>query len=468
MNAQDTIQYLNRQLETIFDSSSDGLWVCDGRGKVLRINAASSKLNGIKPEEVIGKNVSDLLESREFDQSVTAKVIASGRQETVMQYISRTKRFLLSTGTPSLDKEGNIDLIVINERDMTELNMLRKQVEESQKVKEKITEELSELSLLELERNSIVAESSRMRQILQMSLKLSNLGASNILILGESGTGKGFLAKLIHRNSKRKKMPFIEINCAALPEQLLEAELFGYEKGAFTGAGPKGKIGLIELANGGTLFLDEIGDMPLALQAKLLKYLDDKEIRRVGGTETIRISCATIAATNQNLGGLVRQKLFREDLYYRLNSFTLELPPLRERGDDISGLIRFYLNEFNNKYGCSKTFSPAGMRMLQSYSFPGNIRELKNIIENGVVLSDTVYIDEFARAAISGGEPAADGGLHPGEKMEGLDLAARLAEVEKQCLQEARRQYATTREMAKALGISQPSVVRKMKQYRLH
>jgi PAS domain S-box-containing protein len=202
--ATGAVPFLGRHLETIFNSSSDGIWVCDGKGRVLSINSASAKLNGIQPEEVIGKNVSDLLENKEFDQSVTAKVLASGRQETVMQYISRTRRFLLSTGTPSLNEAGNIDLIVINERDMTELNMLRKQVEESQKVKEKFTEELSELSLMELKRSSIVAESKKMRQILQMSLKLSNLGASNILILGESGTGKGLLAKLIHKNSKRK------------------------------------------------------------------------------------------------------------------------------------------------------------------------------------------------------------------------------------------------------------------------
>ncbi|MFV0436074.1 MAG: sigma 54-interacting transcriptional regulator [Desulfopila sp.] len=463
----DSVRLPNRHIEAIFEGSSDGIWVCDGNGIILRINAASSKLNGVKPSEVIGRNVNDLLEKREFDQSVTVKVMASRRRETVMQYIARTKRFLLSTGTPSFDLSGRIDLVVINERDMTELNMLRKQVEEEQKVREKITEELSELALLELERNSIIAESDKMRQILQMALKLSNLGASNILILGESGTGKGWLAKLIHRNSKRRKMPFIEINCAALPEQLLEAELFGYEKGAFTGAGSKGKVGLFELANGGTLFLDEIGDMPLSLQAKLLKYLDSQEIRRVGGTETIKISCATIAATNQNLTNLVTQKRFREDLLYRLNSFTLELPPLRERREDISGLIRFYLAEFNGKYDCSKTVGPHCMRLLESYNFPGNIRELKNIVENGVVLSDTSHIDDFVRFGVGSAKPAG-GGQVPLATAEGdTSLAGRLAEVEKQCLQQAQRQYRTTREIAAALGISQPSVVRKLKLYGL-
>jgi PAS domain S-box-containing protein len=358
ISAKKTLSYktLNRQFETIFHSSSDGIWVCDGKGIIININAASERLNGIKASAVIGYNINELLEKNIFDQSVTAKVMASRQQETVMQYIAKTNKFLLSTGTPSIDKKGNIVLIVINERDMTELNTLRRRFEQSQKVKEKYQEELSELSLLQLERNSIIADSSKMRHILQMSLKLSHIGASNILILGESGTGKGLLAKLIHKNSKRQKKPFVEINCAALPENLLEAELFGYEKGAFTGASDKGKIGLFELAQGGTLFLDEIGDMPILLQSKLLKYLDNQEIRRIGGTESIKVTCSTIAATNQNLSKLVKQKQFREDLYYRLSSFILEIPPLKERTEDISGLIRFYLTEFNSKYQCNHAF----------------------------------------------------------------------------------------------------------------
>ena len=167
-----------------------------------------------------------------------------------------------------------------------------------------------------------------MKQILQKSLKLAHIGASNILILGASGTGKGLLAKSIHKNSNRRDNPFVEINCAAIPENLLEAELFGFEKGAFSGAAEIGKVGLIELAQGGTLFLDEIGDMPLNLQTKLLKYLDDKQFRRLGGTKSINVECATISATNRDLQDRVQNKLFREDLFYRLSSFTLEIPSL--------------------------------------------------------------------------------------------------------------------------------------------
>lgn len=460
-----SVGVLNNRLQTIFDSSSDGLWVCDGQGKVLSINKASEHLNGIKAREVIGFTVFQLLEKKVFDNSVTTRVIESGKRETVTQYISKTNRSLLSTGTPAVDEEGNIVLIVVNERDMTELNSLRHQIEENQKVKEKYEEELSELSLLELERNTIIAESSRMRQVLQMALKLSRLGASNILILGESGTGKGLLAKLIHRNSKRHRKPFVEINCAALPENLLEAELFGYEPGAFTGADRKGRVGLFEMARGGTVFLDEMGDMPLALQSKILKYFDNQEIRRVGGRESKKVNCTVISATNQDLSRLVREKRFREDLYYRLSSFIVEVPPLRKRRDDIAGFVRFYLNAFNTQYGCKKTISPATIGLMQNYTFPGNIRELKSIMENAVVVCDTDRIDDFIRSSVFESDGSAK--EREGKAVDGdpIGLTERIEELEHRLLREARKKFRTTRAMAEALGISQPSVVRKLRKY---
>ncbi len=463
---QGSHEVLVRQFETIFHSSSDGIWVCDGSGVVININRASETLNGIRAEDVIGHNIKDLLARKVFDHSVTSRVLTSGQRQTVMQFIPKTGKYLLSTGTPSLTEDGRIALIVINERDMTELNTLRREFEKSQQVREKYRQELSDISLLELERNDIVAESAAMRRILQMALKLSHIGASNILVLGESGTGKGLLARLIHKNSSRNTHPLVEINCAALPENLLEAELFGYEKGAFTGADEKGKIGLFELAQGGTLFLDEIGDMPLPLQAKLLKYLDNKEIRRVGGTRSIKVECATIAATNKDLKALVAARAFRQDLYYRLNSFILQLPPLRERREDIAGLVRFYLSEANRTYNCARTISPQAMRLLQRYRFPGNVRELRNIIENAVVMSNDDQITEFILASID--EQEADGFESlPRPMAAGEGLVGRLQAYERELLLETRRRCRTTREAARRLGISQPSVVRKYRQYKI-
>jgi PAS domain S-box-containing protein len=465
VDAASSYEHLSRLFETIFHSSSDGVWVCDGNGVVININKASETLNGIKAEDVIGHSIKKLVSRKIFDKSVTTKVMESGKRQTVMQHITKTGKYLLSTGTPSLTEDGKIALIVVNERDMTELNTLRKQFEQSQKVRERYREELTEISLLELERNDIIAESVSMRRILQMALKLSHIGASNILILGESGTGKGLLARLIHKNSSRNNHPLVEINCAALPENLLEAELFGYEKGAFTGADEKGKIGLFELAQGGTLFLDEIGDMPLALQAKLLKYLDNKEIRRVGGTKSIKVECGTIAATNKDLEALVGEKTFRNDLYYRLNSFILNIPPLRERREDIAGLIRFYLNESNCTYHCSKTINSRAMRSLQGYKFPGNVRELKNILENAVVMSNDDQINEFILASVSDHQAQIEGDNLSMPINGDLQLADKLRAYERHLLNEARKRCRTTREAARLLGISQPSVVRKFKQF---
>lgn len=463
----ESYQELNRRLETIISASSDGIWVCDGNGVIVSINAASESLNGIRAKDVVGHNITQLLENSIFDQSVTTKVLGSQQQETIVQHIEKTNRLLLCTGTPARDEDGNIALIVVNERDMTELENLHRKFEENRKLTEKFKEELSELTLRELEQNTIIADSNIMKNILQKSLKLANIGASNILILGASGTGKGLLAKSIHKNSNRREHPFIEINCAALPENLLEAELFGYEKGAFTGASASGKVGLFELAQGGTLFLDEIGDMPLKLQTKLLKYLDNKQFRRLGGTKEINVECATISATNRNLQELTKNNQFREDLFYRLSSFTLEIPSLRQRKDDIPGLIRFYLEKYNRQYHKSMHISSAMIATLQNYSFPGNTRELKNIIESAVVLSDETHIDTFLLASIKKNSGLRLSSATSVSFSTPIDYTATMNQLEKQLLAASRQQCRTTREMADFLNISQPSVVRKLKKHGL-
>ena len=462
----DSYEELNRQLKAIISASSDGIWVCDAKGFVVTINSASETLNGIKAKDVIGKNVSELLDNKSFDQLVTTKVITSGNQETIVQHIKKTNRVLLCTGTPARDEHGNIVLIVVNERDMTELENLRKKIAQNRKITEKFKEELSGRTLRELEDNTIVADSIPMKQILQKSLKLAHIGASNIVILGASGTGKGLLAKFIHKNSNRREDPFVEINCAAIPENLLEAELFGFEKGAFTGAAEIGKVGLIELAQGGTLFLDEIGDMPINLQTKLLKYLDDKQFRRLGGTKSINVECATISATNRDLRDRVQNNLFREDLYYRLSSFTLEIPSLCDRRDDIPRLVRLYLEKYNKKYNRSTHISPKVVAHLQNYSFPGNVRELKSLIENGVVLSEDASLDRYFANIEKNNNPLLPGFDLPASS-EPIDLSETLDAVEKQLLIKAKLYCETTRQMSLYLNICQSTVVRKLQKHGL-
>ncbi len=456
---------LNDQLCTIFESSSDGIWVCDKKGKIIRINKASEKLNGIKAEDVVGKRMVDMVEKGILDRSVTEEVLRTKRQVSIVQYMKRVKKYLLVTGTPAFDEEGNISLVVVNERDMTQLNALKEQLELTRMETEKFKDEIAQLSFLELKNQEIVAESKEMKQVLGVALKLARLGASNILILGESGTGKGLLAKFIHKNSRYDKRPFIQINCAALPETLLEAELFGYEKGAFTGASERGKAGLFELAHEGTLFLDEIGDLPLLVQAKLLKYLDDNEIMRLGSTVSKKIKCMIIAATNRDLERQVKTGRFRKDLFYRLNIFTIRIHPLRERPEDILELAGHFLNKYNKKYGQNRRISPDVFEMLQSHPFPGNVRELTNILKRAIVMSDKDELDQFIGRTLNWGMKKWAG---PNEKgAYGLNMTDEINATERDILEKTMTQCKSTREMARYLGVSQPTVVRKIKKHGL-
>lgn len=461
----ESYRQLNHQLETIFNSSSDGIQLADSKGNIIKVNKASEKLNDMNAKNFIGKNYADLLEKGWFDRSVVQEVFQTKRKVSILQYVAKAKKYLLITGTPVFDDEDNILLVVINERDMTQLNTIHEQLEQTRSIAEKYKDELAEMSMLELKKQEIIAKSEEMRLVLKIALKLARLKASNILVLGESGTGKGLLAKFIHQNSKRKRKPFIQINCAALSENLLEAELFGYEKGAFTGARQEGKAGLFELAQGGTLFLDEIGDLSLVIQAKLLKYLDDNIIMRLGGTKSIVIDCTVIAATNRDLDKLVKNKKFREDLYYRLNSFTLKIPPLYERPDDIYELSMHYLEKYNKEYGVQRRITAKGMEKLQTYPFPGNVRELMNVIKKAVVISEEQTLDVLIQRILSESF-GSTGKIYSSPTLQ-KNLTDLLLEFEKEVLKRAMQQCKTTHELAGVLGISQPTAFRKLKKHDL-
>ena len=463
----ESFDFLDRQFKTVFESSSDGIWICDKNGRVVLINRASEKLGGLKKEDIIGTKVSDLVKKRKlYSNYVTDEVIQTKRVVSQLQHVKNTKKTVLCTGIPVFDRNGRVSLVVINERDITQLEALKIQLEETRKEKDRYKNELTELSMLELKRQKIVSESDQMREILKTALKLARLEVTDILLLGESGTGKGLLAKFIHNNSKRKKKPFIQINCAALPENLLEAELFGYEKGAFSGAREQGKPGLFELAHEGTLFLDEIGELPFSVQAKLLKYLDDHKVQRLGGIKAKSIDCIIIAATNQDIEKFVGQKKFRKDLFYRLNILTIKIPPLRERPEDIFELANSFLHQYNRKYKQKKKLNPLALSLLQSYSFAGNVRELKNIIKKAVVMSEEEVIDSVILSSI-GKEVLEDRWEVRGSDKKINNLVDMLSALEKEMLKNAMRHCKSTREMARFLNISQPTVVRKLKKHSL-
>ena len=458
---------ISKQLEAIFKGTSDGLWVQDSHGKIININTVSEMINGIRAKDIIGKSVYELVEEGIFEGVVTPEILKTKRQFSTLSYINKTGKQVLVTGTPILDEDGNVSLIVSNERDLTHWNAVKEDLERSRKVAQKYKDEFEELSQVEASRqNDIVAESRQMKQILRIGIKLSRMGASNILIQGESGTGKGLVARFIHDNSRRKSKPFIQINCAALPESLLEAELFGYEKGAFTGAREQGKIGLFELAHEGTLFLDEIGDLPLSVQAKLLKYLDDHEILPLGGIQRKKVDCTVVAATNQDLAKLTEQKRFRQDLFFRLNAFQLQIPPLRSRTGDILKMTRHFLAKYNDEYRVQRRITAKAVRWLQAYSYPGNVRELQNIIREAVVLSDNELLDDFLADTIGAGEKGTLGGIKSLTDLPyPIRLQDKLQHLEKEILSDAVSRFKSTRKIAQNLCTSQSSIMRKMKKY---
>ncbi len=310
---------------------------------------------------------------------------------------------------------------------------------------------------------------SNSRELLKKLLKVAKFDC-NVLVTGETGTGKEITSTIIHQNSFRNKEKLIKINCASIPEQLLESELFGYEKGAFTGSNPNGKLGLWEQANHGTLFLDEIGEIPLSLQAKLLRVLESNEFFHIGGLEPIKTNVRVICATNRNLWEMVQEKRFREDLYYRLNVFSVKIPSLRNRREDIIPLIEMFTHKYNEKYNLNKTFMPEAKEYLKSLNWPGNIRELDNVVQQCFVGSNACEIsltEVIATISIYNSETMDhEKNIKQIENTEAGFLTDEEF-LEKQRLIEYKNRYGSTRKIAKAMGISQSSVVRRLKKYQL-
>ena len=458
---------INAQLEAMYNASSESIWVLSGDGSVVSINKAGEALLGVRAEEVVGKSVDELVAAGFIDQSVTRQVLETGRQVSLLQSNRKTGKQLLVTGTPVLGENGTISMVIVNEQDMTQLTKLQEQLQRVKEEKNRINAELNQLSLQGLRENEIIAQSKEMQALLVACRKLADTNVSSILILGESGTGKGLLAKYIHNCNALLTGPLVKINCAAVPETLLEAELFGYEPGAFTGAKNEGKIGLFEAAKNGTLFLDEIGELSLPLQAKLLTCLEEKEIMHIGGLKPIKINCNIIAATNEDLDMKVAVKQFRQDLYFRLNAFPLTIPPLRYRPEDIMELTLYFLDKYNGAYKRACTISAMELNRIQAHEFPGNVRELKNCIRRAVVMGEKNSLE-----GIVGSSPIAKGASLAGSVKKGRDepqkgFNQQVADFEKQLLISALKTWGTTRAMATGLDMTQSQVVRKLKKYGL-
>ncbi len=451
---------LTDEIIRILESSYDGLWITDGKGKVLYTNLANERLTGIKREDVVGKMTHDLINQKLFSVSATLAVMNEHKRVTIMGYNYKTNKQVLITGNPIFNSDGEIAFIVNNVRDITEFDNLRKELNDKDKIidQQKIEIEKLRNSKKPLNRGYIF-RSGIMSEIFELTQRVGRFDL-NVLILGESGSGKEVVADSIVDASDRRDKPFIKVNCGAIPESLLESELFGYEKGAFTGANQKGKIGMFELANGGTILLDEVADIPLNLQVKLLRAIQGKEIMRLGGSKTINLDVRIIAATNKNLEEMSREGLFREDLFYRLNVVGITVPPLRERREDIPVLIHHFLKKFAEKHKVEKSIETDVTDFLCNYSWPGNVRELENLIENLVVLTrepviGKMHLPERMLRDTNEGFPIIDlHGIMPLKEAVGI--------LEDKLIEMAMHEYGTTRKAAHALGVDQSTIVRKL------
>ncbi|MHB1652852.1 MAG: sigma 54-interacting transcriptional regulator [Desulfitobacteriaceae bacterium] len=449
-----------QELDAIVNSFYDGVYISDGQGNGLRVNSAYERITGVRAHELLGKNMREVVEQGIVSDSVTLKVIEQKKPVTITQKI-KTGVEVLVTGNPVFNEDGELVKIVTNVRDMSELNRLQKELTEVQQLSARYFSELTQLRRQQLERDKFVAISPSMSSVIDQAHKVAAVD-STVLVSGESGVGKEVVAKYIHEHSKRREGMFVTVNSGAIPENLLESELFGYESGAFTGAKREGKQGLFELADKGTLFLDEIGDLPLSLQVKLLRVLQDFAVTRVGGTKTVKVDARIIAATNRDLIEMVKNKLFREDLFYRLNIVPIHIPPLRERKDDIIPLSYYFLNLINNKYGFSKRFTPEVMRVLEEYDWPGNVRELQNIVERMAVMS---YSDNMVPDHLPESLQMLERNLIIPKKVSLLKKV--MEDTEKRILLQALREHKSMRRAAKNLGIDQSTMVRKVQKYDL-
>lgn len=447
-----------KMLKKILDNAHDEIYVTNAEGTVIYVNNAFEKHCGIKPEDVIGKSSREISRKKCWTPRLSPLVFKKNTTLTIEQKTCMGKT-LLTTAVPVYDEHGNIEMVIENSRDMTDAEGLKYELEISKQLLTRYKLEVDQLRKKELDSEDLVCKSTRLKHLLETSRRIA-MTDSTILLTGESGTGKGVFARYIHKASNRNEGPFISINCAAIPAELMEAELFGYSGGSFTGANEKGKIGLIELAKEGTLFLDEIAELPIRLQAKLLHALQEKKYFMVGGREEKTVNCRIVTATNRNLQDMLKKGEFREDLYYRLNIFEIEIPPLRERQDDIMVLVNFFLERFNDKYQASHRISSRCLDVFHNYSWPGNVRELENTIERLVVMVSDEVIDEHDLP-----KNIRDGSMPMLNLSTEQSLDDTLEEVEKNLILKAYEEFGSSYAVARALKTSQSKVSRLIRKH---
>lgn len=448
----DTLPHEEREnrFRVVLDNISDGVISIDKRGKVTTINRMARKAFNLIDQELIGQDIKTLnLPNYSILECLRGKRFNNVKQNL----LSETGRYqYFSTGRPIRDSSKRIIGAVEIAKDMQEIKMLAKSISEP-----------SQISF-----SDIIGQSPAINEAISFAQKIA-ITDSIVSIRGASGTGKELLAHAIHTASNRSG-PFVPISCAALPEQLLESELFGYVGGAFTGSRKEGKQGLFEIARDGTIFLDEISEMPLPSQAKILRVIQEKKIRRVGGSEEIPVDTRIITATNQNIEQLMDQKLFRQDLYYRINVLPIHIPPLEERIEDIPILVEHFLFQLASKLDKkTQSITSEALHKLGKHNWPGNVRELKNVIERAAILCDvdTIDVNYILFSHEIGKKKQVAKSLVLSDKLIGQSLKESISEYEKEIVVEALGKSKSIRGTAKLLGMSHTALFKKLKKFNI-
>jgi PAS domain S-box-containing protein len=448
------LRQLHADFQEIFDNCFDGIYVADGSGRSLWINEGFERAYGLDARDFIGRDARELEQLGYIKPLITWKVITTRQRQSEVQQ-TKAGKSVLATGIPLFDESGNVRKVIINSRDLTELIALQRRLSEAEADLARTRSELTQLRTESGRADLVTWSSAAMQAVTDLGLRMARVDTT-ILIQGESGVGKDVIARLIHNEGTRQDAPFVKINCGAIPAELLESELFGYEPGAFTGARKEGKIGLFEAAHGGTLFLDEIGEMPAPLQVKLLQVLQDRTVTRLGSTRTVNADFRLVAATNRDLKSMVRERTFREDLFYRLSVVPIYIPPLRERPEDVAPLTHRFLQEINERYGFARLLSGAVMDRLLRYDWPGNVRELRNVIERLAVTAreDEIGVESIPSDLLVENE-------QPSSSNRPLKAATHSHEVE--TVRAAVERLGSISRAAAYLGISESTVKRRLR-----
>lgn len=447
----------------IMEHSKDGLFVTDHQGVVLMVNQATIRMVEFEIDQLIGKNAQILIEDGYYDKSCALEVLRQQKPVSMIQY-SITGRKILATGIPILGEDGEIRFVLVNDRDISNLEALTESLEKElldQDLQYQFTDSSAAASVLQ----EFVVQSPAMLALIKTAIRAARYDLP-LLITGASGVGKSMVARLTHRISSRKEGRFVDVNCGAIADSLIESELFGYEKGAFTGASAKGKKGFFELADNGTLFLDEIGEVPKHLQVKLLRFLEGGELVRVGGTKSIAVNTRIIAATNRKLEEMVADGSFRQDLYYRLNVVPLVIPPLAQRQEEIGAFVDFFLQRYNKQFCLEKTVSRSARRLLERYDYPGNVRELDNIMRRLIAMTEGDVIRSYDLPDYLQGQGEDDGTMDHGTTPAGEGPPLRLTrirELERDTIKAAVEKCGSQEKAARLLGLSQSTISRKLR-----